>query len=83
MEPQDPPYSVLPVKIVLVYQYLRLGIGVLPINIGAKFIYTSFNIGKSNGQDAILSEGFLVTLNFSLLALNVGFSFVVRLASSV
>ena len=31
MEHQDPPYSVLPVKIALVYQYLRMGIGLLLI----------------------------------------------------
>ena len=55
---KDPPYSVLPVKIVLVHQYLRLGIGVLVINIGAKFIYISFNIAKSKGQDAILHQKF-------------------------
>ena len=58
MEPQDPPYSGLPVKIVVVYPYLRLGIGVLLINIGAKFIYISFNIAKSKGPDIILHQSF-------------------------
>ena len=66
LEHQDQPYSVLPVKIVLVYQYLRLGIGVLLINIGTKFNYISFNIAKSKGQDAILHWKFYkhCTLNF-------------------
>ena len=61
MEHQDRPYSVLPVKIVLVYQYLRLGIGVLLIKIGAKVIYISFNIVKSKGQDAIFTLAILPT----------------------
>ena len=45
-----------PVKIVLVIQYLSLGMGLLilaPIIIKPS---PSFNIGKSKGQDAILSE---------------------------
>ena len=72
---QDPPYSVLPVKIVLVHQYLRLGIGILVIRIAAKFIDISFNIEKSKGQDAILCGTFYWnSTNFVILALNVGFS---------